>query len=203
MKKLLFCAALLIAGLNTRTFAQIGFAPEVGVNFSSIQGIEDNLTTKIGLRIGAVVDFPLAKNVHLQPGLFYSSQGGKDPDHSDEMFIFNYIQVPVNVFYHISLGNGSIFVGGGPYFAYAVSAKFKDEDGEEDIDLGTEDTDLFKPTDAGLNIAAGFQSSHHVYVKLGYMLGLINYLNESPGTEGNAKNRNFCVSVGYMIGGGQ
>ncbi|MDB5150353.1 MAG: PorT family protein [Mucilaginibacter sp.] len=206
MKKTLLSLCLLMASFAA--FAQlptIGF--KGGVNFATLHATVDgfsgsgnsgSLTT---FNVGAFVDFKFG-NVSLQPALNFTGKGGSssvsidDEASSSGKVKLYYLQVPVNVVYHVPAVVGDFYFGAGPYLGMAVSGKSKDDSGNsEDIKFGS-GQDEIKRTDAGLNAIVGFKFKTGFLINANYDWGLTNITN----VDGiKLTNRVFGVSVGYAF----
>jgi hypothetical protein len=206
MKKLLL--SMLLAGTSLVTFAQLPtFGIKGGANFAkfhaSIDGLggsgsSGSLTT---FNIGAFVDFKFG-NVSLQPALNFTGKGGTsstaidDESTSSGKVRLYYLQVPVNLVYHVPAVVGDLYFGAGPYIAMGISGKAKDDDGNSgDIKFGSGADDL-KRTDAGLNAIVGFKFKTGFLINANYDWGLTNVTNLS-GVK--LTNRVFGVSIGYAF----
>jgi len=203
MKKLLLTLALSTAALFT--FAQLPtFGIKAGVNSAKISASQGDISVSTGyltsFHAGAFVDFKLGA-VSLQPALYYSGKGGKFDDGDGTVYKTSlyYVQVPVNIVYHIPAVIGSVYLGAGPYAAFGVSAKDKYTSGgqtvSQDLSFG-DDSEEIKRTDFGINGIAGFQFKGGFLVGLNYDLGLSNISNSSMAS---TKNRVLGVSVGFTF----
>lgn len=152
MKKLL----TLLAGFTTITTAataQIGIAPELGLNIANMRGQYDyNASTgkpgvdefkggaKLGIKAGANFNINIAGRLQIQPGIFYSTKGfkqGEKQNHehgyfnasTQENVTLHFAEIPVNLQYMFNdPGEGRFFVGIGGYMGVAFSGKtIKDE----------------------------------------------------------------------------
>lgn len=208
MKKIIFATltGLLSASLAS---AQIGIAPEIGLNLASLsgKGAGESMSSgmKIGGRVGAMVEFGITKNIFVRPGIQYSMLGGKNGDLNKGMDVdvtetINYLQVPVNVLYKFGKpGDGRFYVGVVPYVGFALSGKGKVGDLSVDMEIGSDKTkDDLKPIDFGAGIKVGYELPMGLYFDASYMLGLTNNV---PGGDADNKvsNRNITIGVGYFV----
>ncbi len=192
MKKLLLCAAML-AGTVCMTNAQdkIEFGVRAGLNINSLS--EDGWKSRVGYHVGAVMDWNVAENLYVQPGLYFTTRGAK-ADGADVKINMNYLQIPVSVSYRFPVSdNVKIDVNAGPYVACGLGGKLKSSDEEESYEVkvfGSEG--ICKRFDAGLRFGAGV---HIQRISLGliYDLGLTNIAD----SEGKIKNGSFQISLGY------
>ena len=161
----------------------------------------------------------------LQPGIFFTARGGKTTEGiilGDIAFRgygnwrLYYIQVPVNLVYHIPVKTGSFYLGAGPYIARGLKGKFTpqtldnnsiDESDQNDFSIkaqfGNDNNSNFKSFDYGVNGIAGFQFNNGILVNAGYDLGLSNIQTNNillnPTFYSSTKNRSFNISIGYMF----
>src|SRR5690606_14530279 len=101
---------------------------------------------------------------------------------------------------------GNIYFGAGPYAAFALSGKYKDEwtsEGESesdegDLEFGSGDDDDYKSGDFGVNVLAGYQTESGIGVGLNYGLGQSNLIT-SEDDDNKVTNRVFSVSLRYLF----
>jgi hypothetical protein len=221
MKKLLL--SLLLAGTSLVTFAQLPtFGIKGGVNFAtlnaSISGLSANSNSLTTFNAGIFVDFKFG-NVSLQPALNLSGRGGKFngasfTDNSDQNVDIEieqgtgkinllYLQLPVNIVYHLPVVVGDIYFGAGPYAARGISGKVKVTDPQggqtvsEDVKFGGNDDNSIKSMEYGANAIAGIKLKGGFLFNVNYDLGLTN-INPTADS-GKLKTRVFGVSVGYAF----
>ncbi len=199
MRKLLLCAVMLV-GTVCMANAQdkIQFGVRAGMNINSLS--EGDLDSRIGYHVGAVMDWNVAKNLYVQPGLFFTTRGAKSEFKFEDEGIqvseetkynLNYLQIPISVSYRFAVSEQfKIDVNAGPYFAMGIGGKYKFEGEEEDIFGDEGDCKRF---DTGLRIGAGVHIKKFS-VGLIYDLGLANIAKEEGG---KLKNGSFQISLGY------
>jgi hypothetical protein len=213
------------AGLSESTFSE-PFTPNGKAILVNGQTISKSFVT--GYNVGGLVDFTI-KRVSIQTGLVYTVIGGTNNDHfnvpgnsypyifSDKQTLnLNYLQVPINVLYHIPTKFGSVFVGGGPYVAYGLSGKYKSnsttalndvttttatkgdvifgngQQGKYDFGNGP----YVKNPDYGVNAIAGISLKNKIRLSAGYGFGIEN-LSHSIFTKG--RNDVLSISIGYTF----
>nr|WP_067059019.1 porin family protein [Mucilaginibacter sp. L294] len=207
MKKflLLVCCAL----AASTAFAQLPtFGIRGGVNFAKLTASSGNVSASTGstttFAAGVFADFKVGTAVSIQPALNFTGKGGNvtltDFGTEGDLKTY-YLQVPVNIVYHIPAVIGNVYFGAGPYVGLGVSGKAKgtDEQGNsvsEDITFGS-DGDL-KKTDFGLNGIVGIEFKGGLILGINYDLGLSNIANNTADNE-SLKNRVFGVSVGFKF----
>jgi len=211
----------MIAGTVCMANAQekIAFGVRAGLNVNSLSvSGESGLKSRVGYHVGAVMDWNVAKNLYVQPGLYFTTRGAKTSDEGMDMKInMNYLQVPITVAYRFSVTEKvKIDLNVGPYVAFGLGGKAKfseddwddygyygyDYDYDDDWDDWGESNDmkmfgsegLCKRFDAGLRFGAGVHFQRF-YLGLNYDLGLANIARESG--LGKIKNGSFQISLGY------
>lgn len=197
---LLLSASLAIA--QTAEKGKMSFGILGGINFQNLNGklssgdkLENDML--LGFHAGVNVQIPLAPEFYFQPGLMYAVKGAKNTytifgaEFTDETKI-NYIEMPLNLVYKGSLGNGFVMVGFGPYLAYGISGKQVFEGSSLAFERGTD----YDPFDAGANIFAGFEMASGIFLQLDTQFGMINI---NPEDNPTTKNTGFGVSLGYRF----
>ncbi len=185
---------------------KIQFGVRAGMNINSLS--EGELDSRIGYHVGAVMDWNVAKNLYVQPGLFFTTRGAKSESKFEEEGIqvseetkynLNYLQIPISVSYRFPVSKQfKIDVNAGPYFAMGIGGKVKSEysaagqSEKEEGDIFGDKGDC-KRFDAGLRVGAGVHIQKFS-VGLIYDLGLANI---AKGEGGKLKNGSFQISLGY------
>jgi len=150
----------------------------------------------------------------LQSGITLKASMAGIPGEIEEIAIkgklnMNYLQVPLNVLY-TSNGLVKFYVGGGPYFSYAVSGKSTQETTIKFSDGSTEtekeETDPFekddegetywKRTDFGVGAIAGVKLPGGLFANVGYQFSFAN-LSKADGEKYN--NRGLQLTIGYYL----
>lgn len=215
MKKrffLLFATALMSAA----AFSQ-GFGVRAGGSMQNITGetggedLESSL--KPGFHAGVFYEISVASDFYFQPNLLFSMKGAKDDDVDANMNL-GYIELPLHFLYKPQLGSGKIIVGFGPYVAYGVTGKLKDDEDEIDIkfknDLSLEEalemasfeTFYLKGLDAGADVFFGYEFPFQLSVQFMAQLGLVNIFPKIDGEsvdDTSMKNIGFGLSLGYRF----
>ncbi|MFV0607403.1 MAG: porin family protein [Niabella sp.] len=224
MKKtqILFTCLLAFAmALSINSYAQFGVRAGFGFNNATYKDMEyeDYTKMKTGFHVGVTYDITVADQFAVQPGLLFAVKGGKIKASSSEgTYSFThspyYLEVPINFIYKPVLGSGNLLLGGGPYVAYGVGGKWKEDDNGEkdngslefinDWDDESDDIDKVaygKPFDAGLNLLAGYELSNKLSFQLNAGLGLLNLMPKDGGEKPNSKMKNsgFSISIGYKF----
>ncbi|MCQ2220770.1 MAG: PorT family protein [Prevotella sp.] len=189
MKKIVFSVLLAIVAVMP-SFAQYSggsratldffedryIGVRVGPSLSNLLGKgTDDLSTRIGLNIGAVVGFPLSDSTPLffESGLLYTEKGCKyTKGGADEKTSLCYLELPVIFKYAYEIDDKLAlqpFFGG--YFSYGLGGKTKDFNEKTSEDSFGHPG--FRRFDAGFKFGVGAQYDLF-YMELGYDLGLAN-----------------------------
>lgn len=219
---------LLLTFATSAAFAQIPtIGIKGGVNFATLSasGQENNVVAGTNLQsssgnvtsfnIGVFADLKFG-NFSLQPAVNFTGKGGIFdgatgllPDGSTSQvhskYNLYYIQVPVNLVYHIPVVIGEIYIGAGPYGSSAVHGKLKQTavntkngsfGGSQDIKFGN-NADEIKRMDYGANAIAGIRLKGGLLFNINYDLGLTNILPDADGNK--MKTRVLGISAGFAF----
>jgi len=209
MKKLFI--TLCIATLSSVAFAQtIDFGVKGGLNLSNqtLSGAGQSIYSKnlSGFNVGGIMDLGWG-DFSIQPGIFFTTKGYEStpiPITGNQTYgggvktKLNYIQIPVNLLYHIHIVPGlKFYLGGGPYLGYGVSGSISGDGESDDIHFSkTTDGFSYKNPDFGVNFIAGFEIKKTILLDASYGLGLSNITYSPTAT---MHNRVLGISVGYMF----
>ncbi|MDX9725096.1 MAG: outer membrane beta-barrel protein [Bacteroidales bacterium] len=184
-----------------------------GLNLQNINGKDfdgDKLENKLlpGFHAGVNALVNIAPDFYFQPGLIFSTKGAKD-DESDTRIKVSYVELPLNLLYRADLGEGKVLLGFGPYAAFGIGGKLKDEDGTSyDIEFknkitGTNGQSFYlKRLDMGGNIFFGYEMASGLFATLNAQLGMLNIYPEYEAFEDSEismKNTGFGLSLGYRF----
>jgi hypothetical protein len=184
-------------------------------NYATVSSSTGTITT---FSIGAFVDLRL-RNWSVQPGAYFTGKGGKESQsisatdlvggYSVKLNPF-YVQVPVPVLYHIPVVAGEIFLGAGPYAAFAVSGKITGsstyaQEGDPGFESHTTNIDRnlkfgnaegndLKSRDYGATFLAGFKLTNGILLSANYDLG-----TSDIGVNGSGVKRHNHV-LGFSVG---
>jgi hypothetical protein len=199
--------------------SKISFGVLGGVNFQNLTGKDyagDKLENKLitGFHVGANVQIPLVPEFYFQPGLLFSTKGGKYEGNSvTSTTRLSYIEVPLNFMYKGLLGTGYVFLGLGPYIGYAVMGNVQDEGGTNSLKRDIEFQNVValddpltvpyaKALDVGGNIFFGYEMAVGVFAQLNAQLGLVKINPEYEvlaDDKSVVKNTGFGLSLGYRF----
>lgn len=218
---LVLLSTVALAQTQTSGADKMRFAILGGVNLQTLSGKDfngDKFDNKAipGFHLGANAQIPIVQDFYFQPGLLFTTKGAKSTTGTiTSTYKLTYIELPLNLVYKGSLGNGYIMLGFGPYVAYGISGKAIYEDGStsEKIEMDVifknvvEINDpvlspYFKAFDAGGNIFAGYEMAMGIFMQLNTQFGMfkINPQDDRiPGSEMSTKNTGFGLSIGYRL----
>ena len=165
----------------------VTFGAKGGINFSSLNGDDDDLDGKTSFHIGGVAEIPVSDVFSVQPELIFSSQGAKD---GDIKFNVSYLNIPIMAKYYVGEG---ISIEGGPQVGLLMDAKVKDDDTSVDV------KDETKGVEFGIGIGAGYKVASGLNFALRYNVGLSNIVDEDDAGDFELKNGVFQVSVGFFF----
>ncbi len=206
--KALFIAIIVAATLLTGGTAEAQekkFGVKGGLNLSNLS-MEDNDDSNLrtGFHVGVWAGFPIATNLSIQPELQYSSDGThwlqETSEYSaDASLKLDYIELPVNLVYHLAK---DVDFHLGPYVAFLANASSEAtlKTGSSSLNLISDlDKDNFKSTDFGLQAGMRFHLNP-IYIGFGYKLGLTEVANDNAQNYfGDAANRSIRLSVGFTF----
>lgn len=207
MKKLCTILALiLLVAISTQSYAQT-FGIRAGLNIATVSvkdddgNYSDEISSKVGLQLGPVLEFPLGNLFVIETGILFSNKGANNSDSggpgigfNSDVISVNYIDIPVNFKIEYDVSAMRIYGNLGPYVAIATTARM----GDEKMNIGSSEDDDLSRTDIGLNIGAGAGIRGFEF-GLNYGLGLTSIIPyDSNGL--SVKTRVFSVIVAYKFG---
>jgi hypothetical protein len=213
MKTLKITSILLISMLSISTYAQVRFAPRLGLNVANMTLKSDFGTTStksiLGYNAGIAIEFQLGKHFSFEPSVLYSTKGtkystvGSSFYNTNYRINMNYVDLPLNFILKFGIKDLDFLINLGPYASYAISGKINYSNnigsGSESIKIGTDsDKDFILPYDFGANAGVGLEYKR-ICFGLNYGLGLANIAtNTKFGNKIN--NQVFSINLGYKLG---
>ena len=199
MKKTMMVLLLSLLVGGSTLFAQ-GLGLRAGLNFQNLtgDGFEDG---KMAPRFNIGVDYEIAvaPDFYFAPGLLFATKGSKYEILGEDIQIgLNYLEVPLNLVYKPVLGDGNLIVAFGPYVGYGLGGKAKSDEGDTDIEMGSEEEGShynYKAFDMGANLSFGYMFGAGLSLQFNTQLGLVNI---SHGDDA-VKNTGFGLSLGYRF----
>ena len=224
MKKFLMTLAVACFALtaSAQEKGDLRFGVTAGMNVSNITDME--MDSRIGFHVGAKAEYNITDNLYGSAALLFSQKGAtKEHGYAEGGYTETsklscnpgYLQLPIHIGYRYKVGEKvSIFGETGPYFAYGICGKAKDEwtetyagiteSGEDKEDFfgddKKEDNYGAKRFDCGWGVKVGVEAAKF-QVSLGYEYGFTKVKDINDAFEGSKKphNSNFMVSVAYMF----
>lgn len=187
MKTIKFIALALMLALGITAQAQnnVQWEGVAGMNVSNVDA--SGASSRIGFHLGARATFglpSLTNSFYGNAAALLSLKGFK----SGVTFNPFYLEVPVHLGYNYQASEAlSLFADAGPYIGIGLFGKVDGHDVFSDEVGG-------KRFDVGLGVRAGVKVNNAVTVSAGYDFGLVDVADGA-----DAKNRNFMLSVGYII----
>jgi hypothetical protein len=224
INKILLSSFLIALGFaaTAQNNSKFSFGLRGGFDYQNINGKDQNgdklkFDMVPRFNVGLVMEIPLANQFFIQPALLYSTKGGKSDSYlslpKSTEFNIGYLELPLNLVYKPTLGNGNLLLGFGPYIAYGINGDVEytanGVSTKDDIEFTNEytsdnmgDARYIKPFDYGGNILFGYQFAGGLSAQLNAQLGLAqmmpeNTLNTTSKVE--FKNTGFGISLGYMF----
>ena len=178
MKKIILSVVAVLAfGFANAQSSEMKFGVKAGFTSSNFSGdFQSDPTT--GFYVGALADFMVSENFHVQPELLYSMEGAKDAK-------LNYLRIPIMAKYYVMQG---LSLQAGPEIAFKA--------GGDDI------KDFVTSMDYGLGVGAGYELSSGLMFDVRYNLGLadINDFPDGSGFEDAKLNTvSFNIGLGYRF----
>lgn len=226
MKNIIILLICIFTSLSTS--AQFKIGQEVGMQIGSISRDVNSFTVtnniRVGVRAGLVSDIAINDNFSVQPGLFYTTRSTKSVADFfifsvEQSFSVNYLELPINFQYKSGTPDkGRVFIGVGPYIAYALGGKSKIEipnnnpfiqnalsnplvsgllNDQADVSVGTDTTDAVRPFDIGANINFGYELPVGLFFRGQIGMG---FMNTAPLDDLiTQKNWGGAITIGYFF----
>jgi hypothetical protein len=198
MKKIIVLLTVLIIAINAD--AQIKLGIKAGLNisdmsFSSKKGVGENIddlfANRNGWHLGMAMKmkFPLFP-LTLQPELLFSTKGAED-------LTLNYIEIPINLQWGISLGKIRPYAELSPYFSYLIGGRPK---GSNTLIVSSNDWDGGVGLGVGIDIWKLQISGKYVW-GLGKVGDITIVDNDGTTILGSSsfRNRYLQISLGYFL----
>lgn len=217
--KLITSILILIFSVTYVTAQGTSFGILGGINMQNLNGkdvVGDKLENDLilGWHAGINVQIPLVPEFYFEPGLLFTTKGAKNVGTTTTTTTkLPYIEVPLNLVYKATLGNGQVMLGFGPYVAYGIMGKVNRETGSISLDQDVEyrntveiadplTVPYYKAFDAGANIFFGYVTGSGIFAQLNSQLGLLAINPEYKillDDKSIIKNTGFGLSIGYRF----
>src|SRR5690554_6885563 len=200
MKKTMMVLLLSLLVGGSTLFAQ-GLGLRAGMNFQNLTGDGASDEAKMAPRFNIGLDYEIAvaPDFYFAPGLLFATKGSKYEFLGEDIQIgLNYLEVPLNLVYKPVLGDGNLIVAFGPYVGYGLGGKAKSDEGDTDIEMGSEEEGSlfnYKALDMGANLSFGYMFGAGLSLQFNTQLGLVNISHDDDAV----KNTGFGLSLGYRF----
>jgi hypothetical protein len=178
------------------------FFVKAGVNASDFRysDVAATYNARAGFRAGFGAILPVSNLIAIQPSLYLSQKGAK---RDDSGYVTNqkgtidawYLDLPIDLQFRIHAGKVVLTPAIGPYFAYGVFGKIKNDNTGDSGD--TFQSGGMKKFDCGLNIEFGVEFSNNIMLSIGYQEGLTKVGDVDDAAK--IYNETFNFSVGYKF----
>lgn len=211
MKKIFVLAATLLMT------ASLAMAQELSVNagyifstLSETSGNQGNKESTSGVSLGASYNIPIADNLGIAPGLYYSLLTGQGSGslllglaNTTVKFSEHAINLPVHLNYTIGVSrHANLYLFAGPTFQVGLSSKYKAEAAIPILNLGAKTViDNYEDLDMNrfnifLGGGAGMDLNSTIRVTVGFDYGLLN-LSKNDNVKSNRYN--LKIGVAYLF----
>lgn len=196
MKKNLILVALAIV-TSLACKAQVKFGIQTGLNIASLKWEDQEIDPIARLYVEGSAKVSLNNSLSLESGLSLQGRGAKNTT-SGNKYRYRTIELPVQLFFDLPIGNATLGLGGGIFGGLNVSGKINYADrSSEDLDFGPileTSADEWKRLDYGALLSSKYTLSSGWLAKVGYSFGLANIAQaNSP----KISSRGFSIGVGY------
>jgi len=213
MKCKFFCFLSILFFIPLGIYAQFGI--KAGINIANeINSFSQadikagfNSTHLSGYQIGVIYQImPKSSGFGVETGVSLSQKGSTFSDSTNIANVIkqgykelNYLEVPVNVRYRLSLGGVAIYGFGGLYGGYALNGKTVDEK-TNDVQKETF-SDFTDHVDYGYNIGAGVELFKKIQLGATWSQGLKNTSVTFAGlpTPIKTTNRVYSINLVYLF----
>ena len=166
------------------------FGLSLGLNMASAQFASDYSggSSLMGYHVGITADFHLSGSFWLATGVSYSAKGYKySDDKLDEKATPAYIDMPLQLSWHLPLGSSATFqLNAGPYAALCIGGNVTDQKSNA---YDEKFSSAYSGFDYGIQVGADVVLSRHFLLGASYQLGLA----------ADYKNRCIGLSLGYQF----
>ena len=196
------CLPVLLLFFVFNIYAQVSFAPKIGLSYSKLGGDLTNVRFMPGAFFGGITNFKLHTFYSLQTGILLSGKGTtlKFSEVDDDQILITYLEFPLNSVLMIPAGSGYMQLFAGPYMGLAINARYKyledDNDMMEKMLIGTSTDDEIRPSDLGVSFGLGYLYEG-LEMQLTYSRSLSNVSNVANET---LKHNVITASIAYFFG---
>jgi opacity protein-like surface antigen len=200
MKKIILTTCILLTSLAASAQHAAGsftIQPKVGLNIATITK-DDDADSRVGLAVGAEVEYQATDMVSVSGGLLYSMQGAKGNLGSiDGTMKLDYINIPILANVYVAKGF-AVKLGLQPGFM--VNDKIKVSQGGVSAEVGINEAlkqagidETINKVDLAIPVGVSYEFSNFV-VDARYNWGVTEIVKDA-----NSKNSVFQFTVGYKF----
>ena len=190
MKKVILMAVLMLSSVATFAQHAVGswtVQPKIGMNFATLTKADDS-ESRIGLAVGAELEYQMTDIFSISGGLLYSQQGCEwSEDGRTETMKLDYINIPILANVYV-VKNLAVKVGIQP--AFNVNSKAKASQGDASSETGL---DAAKTFDFSIPIGLSYEYKNFV-LDGRYNFGVTKTLDTA-----DCKNSVFQLTLGYKF----
>lgn len=200
MKKIILSTLVLLTALTANAQQEAGrvtVQPKVGLNIATITK-DDDADSRVGLAVGAEIEYQATDMVSISGGLLYSMQGAKgDLGSIDGTMKLDYINIPILANVYVAKGF-AVKLGLQPGFMVNDKIKVSQNGMSAEVSLekafeqaGIDAT--INKVDLSIPVGVSYEFSNFV-VDARYNWGLTEIVKDA-----SSKNSVFQISVGYKF----
>ena len=183
-------AVLMLSSVATfaqRAVGSLTVQPKIGMNFATLTKADDS-ESRIGLAVGAELEYQVTDIFSISGGALYSQQGCEwSEDGRTETMKLDYINIPILANVYV-VKNLAVKVGVQP--AFNVNSKAKASKGDESAEAGL---DAAKTFDFSIPIGLSYEYKNFV-LEGRYNFGTTKVLDTA-----DCKNSVFQLTLGYKF----
>lgn len=190
MKKVILMAVLMLSSVATfaqRAVGSLTVQPKIGMNFATLTKADDS-ESRIGLAVGAELEYQVTDIFSISGGALYSQQGcewsEKGTTDSNKL---DYINIPILANVYV-VKNLAVKIGLQP--AFNVNSKKKHSEGDSSLEYGLDDVKTFD-----LSIPIGLSYEYKNFV----LDGRYNFGVTKVSDHADCKNSVFQLTLGYKF----
>lgn len=205
MNKRVVCgiAVVLLACAGTASAQIAGIGVKGGFNVANMPISSEhqfNTTLRKAWMTGGFVDFPLGRNVFLQPELVFTTKGTEIPvGVGQTTYKLTYLEIPVLLRLDLrNRGKAIPYVYAGPTVSFLLAATQTNVAPAIGYSARYDAKDQFQSTDVGFALGGGVRFGKFL-VEARYVEGLKNIAKQAPSQPSTAKNRVFQIIGGVRF----
>lgn len=190
MKKVILMAVLMLSSVATfaqRAVGSLTVQPKIGMNFATLTKADDS-ESRIGLAVGAELEYQVTDIFSISGGALYSQQGCEwSEDGRTETMKLDYINIPILANVYV-VKNLAVKVGIQP--AFNVNSKAKASQGDASSEVGL---DAAKTFDFSIPVGLSYEYKNFV------LEGRYNFGTTKVFDTADCKNSVFQLTLGYKF----